>query len=92
MTSPAATNNDARHQLPAGGVPPTATCSPSSVRQQLLGGFAVVATAAHAACGRWGQFRPGMDTVTFREIDLAQAAALDEHLGRVLDSRHLATV
>nr|WP_255426338.1 biotin-dependent carboxyltransferase family protein [Pseudonocardia sp. C8] len=56
------------------------------------GGFAVVATVAHAALWKVGQFRPGMDTVTFREIDLAQAAALDEHLGRVLDSRHLATV
>lgn len=52
------------------------------------GGFAVVATVASAALWKVGQFRPGRDTVQFREVDLDQAAALAEHVSQVLDDRH----
>lgn len=53
------------------------------------GGFAVIATVAQAALWKVGQFRPGKDTVVFREIDLEQAAALHDHIARVLDARHV---
>jgi 5-oxoprolinase (ATP-hydrolysing) subunit C len=53
------------------------------------GGFAVIATIAEAALWKVGQFRPGRDSVSFREIDLSRAAALDEHIRHVLDTRHL---
>ena len=53
------------------------------------GGFAVIATIPEAALWKVGQFRPGRDTVVFRAIDLAQAAALHDHVAQVLDTRHL---
>lgn len=53
------------------------------------GGFAVIATVASAALWKVGQLRPGRDTVTFREVDLEQASALDEHTRRLLDVRNL---
>lgn len=53
------------------------------------GGFAVIATVAQAALWKVGQLRPGKDTVVFREIDLDQAAALHDHVARVLDARHV---
>ncbi|MDA3624670.1 allophanate hydrolase [Saccharopolyspora sp. WRP15-2] len=53
------------------------------------GGFAVIATVASAALWKVGQLRPGRDAVTFREIDLEQAAALDAHVERLLDARTL---
>lgn len=52
------------------------------------GGFAVIATVAHASLWKVGQIRPGRDRVTFREVDLKQAAALEEHIATVLDVRH----
>ncbi|MEU6264443.1 hypothetical protein [Saccharopolyspora shandongensis] len=36
-----------------------------------------------------GRLRPGRDVVTFREVDLEQAAALDAHTRRLLDARTL---
>lgn len=53
------------------------------------GGFAVIATIPEAALWKIGQFRPGRDTVVFREVDLAQSAALHDHVAHVLDTRHL---
>lgn len=53
------------------------------------GGFAVIATVASAALWKVGQLRPGRDTVTFREIDLEQAAALEQHTRHLLDVRNL---
>lgn len=52
------------------------------------GGFAVTATVAHAALWKVGQLRPGLATVRFREVHPRQAAALHEHLNRLLDNRH----
>ncbi|MFJ8912712.1 biotin-dependent carboxyltransferase family protein [Amycolatopsis sp. NPDC102389] len=52
------------------------------------GGFAVVATVAHASFWKVGQLRPGRDSVTFREVDLAQAAGLDDRLEHALDARN----
>lgn len=52
------------------------------------GGFAVIATIASAALWKVGQLRPGRDTVTFREIDHEQAAALQTHVTHTLDPRH----
>ncbi|WP_214368403.1 biotin-dependent carboxyltransferase family protein [Pseudonocardia sp. H11422] len=53
------------------------------------GGFAVVATIAHASLWKVGQLRPGRDTVRLREIDLAEAEALAAHTEFILDPRHL---
>ncbi|MEV0083612.1 hypothetical protein [Saccharopolyspora sp. NPDC050642] len=53
------------------------------------GGFAVIATVASASLWKVGQLRPGRDAVTFREVDLEQAAALDAHTRRLLDARTL---
>jgi len=53
------------------------------------GGFAVIATIATAALWKVGQFRPGRDSIRFREVEPAQAAALDEHVKHILDPRHL---
>lgn len=52
------------------------------------GGFAVIATVAHAALAKVGQVRPGRDVVRFREISLTQAAAMQGHLDQALDPRH----
>ncbi|GHE76932.1 hypothetical protein GCM10017786_02730 [Amycolatopsis deserti] len=56
------------------------------------GGFAVIATVAHAALSKVGQLRPGRDVVRFREIDLQQAAAMQSHVDQLLDVRHFETV
>ncbi|WP_435119676.1 biotin-dependent carboxyltransferase family protein [Amycolatopsis thermoflava] len=56
------------------------------------GGFAVIATVAHAALSKVGQLRPGRDVVRFREINLHQAAAMQSHLDQLLDPRHFETV
>ncbi|MFD2474225.1 5-oxoprolinase subunit C family protein [Amycolatopsis silviterrae] len=53
------------------------------------GGFAVIATVASASLWKVGQLRPGRDTVTFREIDLGQAAALTAHVNQLLDIKAL---
>ncbi|SNR75645.1 biotin-dependent carboxylase uncharacterized domain-containing protein [Haloechinothrix alba] len=55
------------------------------------GGFAVIATVASASLWKVGQLRPGRDTVRFREIGLQQAAALTEHVNRLLDPRNFET-
>lgn len=53
------------------------------------GGVAVIATIAEAAVWKVGQLRPDRASISFREIDLTQAAALDRHVEQVLDARHL---
>lgn len=53
------------------------------------GGFAVIATVASASLWKVGQLRPGRDTVTFREIDLQQAVALEEHNHHLLNAKNL---
>ncbi|MFC6066639.1 biotin-dependent carboxyltransferase family protein [Streptomyces ochraceiscleroticus] len=53
------------------------------------GGSAVVATVAHASLWKIGQLRPGRDTVRLREIDLDQAAGLDEHAQFILRPEQL---
>nr|WP_240437527.1 hypothetical protein [Sciscionella marina] len=53
------------------------------------GGFAVIATVVSASFWKVGQLRPGRDTVTFREVDLEQAAALKTHLDQILTPTNL---
>ncbi|WP_409181679.1 hypothetical protein F9C11_35195 [Amycolatopsis sp. VS8301801F10] len=53
------------------------------------GGFAVIATVASASLWKVGQLRPGRDTVTFREINLSQAAALNAQVNQLLEIKAL---
>lgn len=56
------------------------------------GGFTVIATVVHSALWKIGQLRPGQDTVRFREVGLAEADALAEHVEFALNPHHLEEV
>lgn len=49
------------------------------------GGFAVVATVPHCSLWKVGQMRPGRDTIHFREIDYAEALALNKRIDFTVD-------
>ncbi|WP_063829535.1 biotin-dependent carboxyltransferase family protein [Streptomyces violens] len=53
------------------------------------GGSTVVATVAHASMWKIGQLRPGRDTVKLKEINLDQAAGLDDHMQFTLRPQQL---
>lgn len=64
----------------------------SGMEGNTSGGFAVVATVPHCSYWKFGQMRPGRDTVKFREITYSEALALDGRVEFTLDSARTAPV
>ncbi|WP_409332308.1 biotin-dependent carboxyltransferase family protein [Trujillonella humicola] len=54
------------------------------------GGFAVVATVPHCARWKFGQIRPGRDSLVFREVGYEEALALGERVDFALAHERLA--